>query len=356
MLDKKEAPITTETQDSPSNPSDNVLSVKYQNITEMTDENPSKRPCSEAPSSITCEEYAGVVNISSSALDNERSDFSLYQVSSKELNVPKPLPEPSFLNIMPHDELIRFVSDFLFHNCITESLKYVEIEAKIGHIVDVVTGERLWLPVLTETIINSNELKIKFESNMTELQHKYFNRFLNVSFEKSQIKNKGQPRIPMKYKHKKEIDKFYNDPLSSQGFQNRIRITTDKRTGQVISRLIKTRVASLNIFSPRTQFDWRISVNVEIPFEPRPLGALIMERDKDRLSYVHQFCQIDLSQVISENGSKTHELEVELLNIDELKKHGNAASHGQPNNFENIVRIFVDNVRILVRQNIANTH
>lgn len=81
-----------------------------------------------------------------------------------------------------------------------------------------------------------------------------------------------------------------------------------------------------------------------------------MERDKDRLSYVHQFCQIDLSQVISENGSKTHELEVELLDIDELKKHGNAASLGQSNNFENIVRIFVDNVRILVRQNITNTH
>ncbi|EMR09368.1 hypothetical protein PNEG_02317 [Pneumocystis murina B123] len=356
MLDKKEAPVSTETLDSSSISSENFPSVKYQSLTGMSGEDPSKKPCSETPSSISCEKYAGVVDISSNTLDNERSDFLSCQISSKQLFTPKPLSEPSFLNLVPHDELIRFVSDFLFHNCITESLKYVEIEAKIGHIVDVITGERLWLPVLTETIINSNELKIKFESNMTELQHKYFNRFLNASFEKSQIKNKGQPRVPMKYKHTKEIDKFYNNLSLGQGFQNRVRITTDKKTGQIISRLIKTRVASLNIFSPRTQFDWRLSVNIEMPFEPRPLGALVMERDKDRLSYVHQFCQIDLSQVISENGSKTHELEVELLDIDELKKHGNAASHGQPNNFENIVRIFVDNVRILVRQNITNTH
>lgn len=321
---------------------DSVSSSADQKLSQLNTENPSKRPRSEVPPIYS--------------QDQSSSRFLSHQNSNKQFSFLKPLLEPSFLNFVPHDELTRLITDFLFHNCIPESFKYVEIEAKIGQIVDLMTRERLRLPVLTETVINSDELKIKFESNMTETQHKYFNRFLNTSFEKSQIKNKGQNRIPMKYRHTKEVDRFYSNLSYDQNLQNRIRVTTDKKTGQVISRLIKTRIASLNILSPRSQFDWRLSVNIEKPVEQVPLGTLVMERDKDRLSYIHQYCQIDLSQVVSENGPKTHELEVELLNIDELKKHGDAASHGQPNDFENIVRVFVDNVRILVRQNTTNIH
>ncbi|KAG5519593.1 hypothetical protein PMAC_001748 [Pneumocystis sp. 'macacae'] len=290
---------------------------------------------------------------------NTMDQSSLKPTLNTHTLIPKLNLEPSFLNYIPYDELTRVISDFIFHKCVLESLKYIEIEVKIGQIVDLVTRERLRLPNNVDCgplVIDSNELKIKFESNMTESQHKYFNRFLNSSFEKSQTKTKErQSRIPMKYKHTREIDKLYSNTLLDHDFQNRIRITTEKKTGQVISRLIKTRIASLNIFSPKTLFDWRISINTEIPVEAQPLGVLIMQRDKDRLSYLHQYCQIDLTQVVSENGSKTHELEVELLNIDEIKRHGDAASHGQPNDFENIVRLFVDNVRILARQNITST-
>ncbi|KAG4306409.1 hypothetical protein PORY_000397 [Pneumocystis oryctolagi] len=324
-----------------------------QDLSKLNDENVSKKRCLKTPPIYVMDARDTFSHNSSNTLNQS----SLSQVSNTHLLIPKLMLEPSFLNFIPYDELTRVISDFIFQKCVLESLKYIEIEVKIGQLVDLSTRERLRLPVLTETIINSDELKIKFESNMTESQHKYFNRFLNASFEKSQVKLKeGRTRIPMKYKHTKEIDRFYSNISLNQNFQNRIRVTTEKKTGQVISRLIKTRIASLNIFSPKTRFDWRISVNIEKPVEPQPLGVLIMERDKDRLSYVHQYCQIDLTQVISENGPKTHELEVELLNVDEIKRHGDAASHGQPNDFENIVRVFVDNVRILVRQNISDSH
>ncbi|CCJ30009.1 unnamed protein product [Pneumocystis jirovecii] len=257
-------------------------------------------------------------NMSTQNSLNTVNQSFLKPISNTHILMPKLTLEPSFLNYVPYDELTRVISDFIFHKCVLESLKYIEIEVKIGQIVDLMTRERLRLPVLTETsmnvcsflkdivdcgylVIDNNELKIKFESNMTESQHKYFNRFLNSSFEKSQTKIKdGRPRTPMKYKHTKEIDRFYSNVSLNHDFQNRIRVTTEKKTGQVISRLIKTRVASLNIFSPKTLFDWRISINTETPVESQPLGVLIMERDKDRLSYVHQCCQIDLTQVVSE--------------------------------------------------------
>ena len=68
----------------------------------------------------------------------------------------------------------------------------------------------------------------------------------------------------------------------------------------------------LNIYSPRTAFDWRISINNERkgissqPFRAHtnrtvvvlPQGVeLKSERWKDRLTYIHQHCQIDLTQV-----------------------------------------------------------
>ncbi|KAG4302881.1 hypothetical protein PCANB_000827 [Pneumocystis canis] len=327
-----------------------VHSVSVKDLNEVDTKNAYKRPRLKEPPIFSLDarnnEYHNLPNTLNQSSEKQKFD-------SRTLT-PKLILEPSFLNFIPHDELTRVISDFLFHKCTVESFKYIEIEVKMGQIVDLMTKERLRLPVLTETIINNDELRVKFESNMTESQHKYFNVFLNTSFQKSQIKLKGQSRIPMKYKHTREIDRFYSNISLDQSFQDRIRVTTEKKTGQVISRLIKTRIASLNIFSPRTQFDWRISINTERPVEPQPLGTLIMERDKDRLSYLHQYCKIDLTQVVSENGPKTHELEIELLNIDELKRHGDAASHGQPNDFENIVRVFVDNVRILVRQNITD--
>lgn len=92
----------------------------------MSGENPPKRPCSGASDPNPYDKYAHIVDASSNPLDKEKSDLS-YEAPTKQLSVPKPLAEPSFLNLVPHDELIRFISDFLFHNCVTESLKYVEV-------------------------------------------------------------------------------------------------------------------------------------------------------------------------------------------------------------------------------------
>ena len=59
--------------------------------------------------------------------------------------------EPSITNILPSEELTRFISDFIFLNLNEEGVENLEIEAKLGRIIDVNTNDRIRLPVETET-------------------------------------------------------------------------------------------------------------------------------------------------------------------------------------------------------------
>lgn len=187
--------------------------------------------------------------------------------------------------------------------------------------------------------------------------------------------------------HTRERDTFYELPDSEisnlpLGLRNRmisvarkprLRVTYDQKTGQVLARIVKIRVADLLVYSPRTPFDWRISVNAEVNWNgdlnrlianERHSGGLahsaIMpttrstasDRNKDRVSYKHQACQIDLTQVkptvdVGTEGA-VHELEVEL-DATLVRTQGLAAMAGQPNRYEDVVKGFVDNVRTLVR-------
>jgi hypothetical protein len=91
----------------------------------------------------------------------------------------------------------------------------------------------------------------------------------------------------------------------------------------VIAVVEKETVASIHVHSPREEFDWRVSVNVENPSTsldilerglplrltvgckrlelaadmPDTSGAPEMTREKDRLTYRHQLFQVDLTQV-----------------------------------------------------------
>lgn len=92
--------------------------------------------------------------------------------------------EPSFLNIIPSEELVRIVSDWLFQNVVqrvdvgvgpagggTSGGAVLEIEAKIGQLIDKNTNDRLRLPVLNECVVSHTDpnLRIFFKSSMTEV-------------------------------------------------------------------------------------------------------------------------------------------------------------------------------------------
>ena len=106
---------------------------------------------------------------------------------------------------------------------------------------------------------------------------------------------------PIDYSHKYLVDTFY--PASENPHnKDKIRVTRDEKSGNVIECMKKIRLGDLNISSPKRAADWRVSVNLEVPVPP-PVGTSTHTRRKDRISYSHEECRIDLTQVTaSANG------------------------------------------------------
>ncbi|OJD20081.1 hypothetical protein ACJ73_08587 [Blastomyces percursus] len=303
--------------------------------------------------------------------------------------------EPSITGLIPHEEVTKLICDFLFQQVVMRrdigagpaggsavgQGAVLEVEAKLGMLVDRNRGERVRIPALTECILAKDDpsIRVGFESSMSLAQHRALNDFLNDTV-KSSISQPG-PRIPLTYAHKKERDTFYEISSSSlppmiQHHLNprhkpKVRVTTDQRTGAVLARIIKCRIADLDVYSPRTCLDWRISVNLEmnyegdigelnLPDEPSSLSGHGAPRggarSKDRMSYRHLAYQIDLTQVAtSEDGSNNpqpdfeHELEIEISSA-EVRRQGDLALAGDPKNqYEELIKGFVDNIRGLAR-------
>ncbi|KAI8868686.1 mRNA triphosphatase CET1 [Ramicandelaber brevisporus] len=318
--------------------------------------------------------------------------------------------EPSIFGNRPHDDLTHYVADFLLR-CIDRP--HIEIEVKLGAFIDRSTRQRLRLPIVTETAIDSGYMSmhnIRFESNMTMERHAYFNKMLNSMVEhrrhqRAQLQQQAADNggaapaakkpSAIEYSHTKEIDKFYPAP---QRPQQRIRVTYDQKTRQPLPNrsIIKDRVADLNIYSPRNQLDMRLSVNTEMPAEDPsiadPTVACLSERHKDRISYKHEMWQIDLTMVDSidqqqqqqyqqnrgggagggggrglpsaaallagnaasgagggNQSNTSYELEIEVADSAALVREGMRMKAGKPNVFYDMVQVFLDNARMLMR-------
>ncbi|TKX20184.1 putative mRNA capping enzyme, beta chain [Elsinoe australis] len=198
----------------------------------------------------------------------------------------------------------------------------LEIEAKIGTLIDMNTNDRLQLPVQTTTVLKEDftRSRLRFESRMNEVdyvprapilttnfpikaQNKNLNDRLNELLKASRgmielpdLPKRGPhdpPRVPIDYKHRYERDTFASlspycisqlppsaaNELRRQGKRPetlRLRTTydNDQKTLKgakppVIAQIIKIRLADLDIYCPNDPFDIRISVNIEMDFHGR---------------------------------------------------------------------------------------
>ncbi|KAK5170051.1 hypothetical protein LTR04_004869 [Oleoguttula sp. CCFEE 6159] len=283
-------------------------------------------------------------------------------------------PERSITGAEPLGEITRALADFLWQYVVTSDVIELEIEAKLGRLVDRSTKERIQLPVETATVINRDYL-VEFQSSMTEKKHKTLNSFLNKCVQDSYNRS-GQKQHAVRYEHRYERDTFQE--FSSAGVSSlpaniqrnlnpahraKIRTTTNTKTGEQIAKILKARLADLHIYSPSTEFDYRISVSLEYAV-PDALAALVVDPDvpgarvvqkqpariKDRLSYSHLSTYLmDLTQVTDgSSGEKTHEMEIEL-DVVELRKHAALLESGAENRYEKVVKGLLDNCFILAR-------
>ncbi|KAI9690459.1 MAG: mRNA-capping enzyme subunit beta [Bathelium mastoideum] len=293
--------------------------------------------------------------------------------------------ERCITNVEPYNDVTRIVTDFIYSELerrpdidVTDvggnvsPNGQIEIEAKLGTLVDRRNNERIRLPIVSSVILDLEARKhVAFESFMTEQQHKALNDFLNAEARKSHSRPPpGQrPRVKIHYEHKRERDSFHEltqagflslpaaarNAVESQGTLKRtkVRVTKEQKTGRETARIVKCRLVDLDIYCPREAFDVRISINLEVGFQ----GELddtnkvkFPDRVKDRLSYLHQAYQIDLTQVTDGGGSgeKTHELEVEVSSA-EVRKQMRLLQEGRENELERLIKVFLDNVKVLSR-------
>ncbi|KAL0058230.1 mRNA-capping enzyme subunit beta [Marasmius tenuissimus] len=158
---------------------------------------------------------------------------------------------------------------------------------------------------------------------------------------------------PLDYHHLYHVDSFYESRD-----REKVRVTKEEKTGNLVESIKKIRLGDLNIYSPKRNADWRVSVNLEVPV-PQPSGQPSHTRRKDRLSYTHEEFSVDLTQVTASNasgnhGEVLHELELEIVRPELLmytaSKRGDAnAPEHERNAFDELIRAFVNNARILVR-------
>jgi len=264
----------------------------------------------------------------------------------------------SILGVEPVDEFIREIADFIHHMIINRpdlgADAKVEVEAKVGVLRERVSGQRLQLPVLVETILAPDAIDLRFESNMSQNTHRHYNELLNKL--KISSSEPSHPSSPLAYTHLHLLDSFY--PPDNTRDRDKVRMTRDERSGEVVECVKKVRLRDLNVYSPKRAADWRISVNLEIPV-PIPVGTPTHTRRKDRISYSHEEFSIDLTQVTSTTSASgapevLHELEIEisrpaLLLSTALKRGDPNMPEHERNAFDELIRAFVNNARILVR-------
>jgi polynucleotide 5'-triphosphatase len=119
------------------------------------------------------------------------------------------------------------------------------------------------------------------------------------------------------YAHRRERDTFYELPRTAYAtlpgcvravlnsrHTVKVRVTYDQKSGQLLAKIIKARVADLDIYNPQSLLDCRISVNLEMRYDGNVDNLVssaesmrLPDRNKDRLSYTHSCYQIDLTQV-----------------------------------------------------------
>ncbi|WVF70428.1 hypothetical protein IAT40_005218 [Kwoniella sp. CBS 6097] len=258
----------------------------------------------------------------------------------------------SIFNISPRNPFTAVVGDFIMAHA--SGLDNVEIEIKLGTLMTptdpsgMQQPRRVRMPAQSEMIVPPDYPLGPFQSTMHPHQYRVLNNLLNSAVQGSQQLPRSEGRV--QFSRSKLNDSFYGLGGNRGG---KVRVSRDRETGRVVEGGVikKKRIADLNVYCPNMPFDWRISVNVEEPYD-MPTGAPSMTRDKDRACYRHQVCQVDLTHVMSKplddpnaRSTSSFEIEIEIIDVPTLIREGQAGS----DRFDEILQNVLDTARMLIK-------
>lgn len=185
-------------------------------------------------------------------------------------------------DVLEHKCNYEFIIEMLHKKLVDHVEDIIEIESRLGTLIDVFTGERLRInsahPILLEQFHDS-----KFKSGVPE------NDFTKM---KKLFENENSTKISDKVT-------FY------KGFRKTVcdgKITTIK----------KKRIAVFDIYMPKHAYDLRIAVSRETPVD-FDMRNSEFSRSRERESFQKNNLQFDFTVTVSGN-KKQYEIETEMLN------------------------------------------
>lgn len=252
------------------------------------------------------------------------------------------------------NDISKQLIDFLFKNITptsTDPSYHIEIEAKFGKLIDNSTGNRIQLPITTETILTTQSSShsnkwYHFESKITQPHFENLTRLFD---------NRAAATESSKYCQKSQVaqrDSFYTLPKIGK-----CRVSFDLVGSNVREIIQKTRLTDLHIHFPSLPYDVRISINSErsIPIEAfSPQTAIPVDqvsRVKVRNCYCQNgFMEVDLTKVTDDNGNNScciYELELEIKDFELIQREREKLANKQENKFVSLCNTFLNGIRTI---------
>lgn len=277
---------------------------------------------------------------------------ALQQIDSSDYKL-----DPSFLNIIPDDDLTKSVQDWIYATIFSiapEMRQFIELEMKFGIIRDGATPDRINPPISSQAIYT--ELDAHMTPNIDEVLFKELNKYIRGISELTE--NSGKFNV---------IESVSKDSLYRVGISTQrprfLRMSTDVKTGRIGQFIEKRNVAQLLMYSPKDSYDVKISLNLELPVpendppEKYQSQTPISIRTKDRVSYIHNdsCTRIDVTQVEKHKikAAKTHkentfEVELEINTPALLSAFDNITKDSKQ--YAALIRTFLNNGTIVRRK------
>lgn len=195
-------------------------------------------------------------------------------------------------NILPNFLSTQQIVDFktAFNNALNlQTTKDIEIEIRIGTIIDTFTSQRIEVNSTHPILIKTPAPNMRFESGVDDST---FNHIIN---------------------------KFKDFP--SEKIQDQITLLKYARItyvdGEIKECINKRKIKNYNIYLPGFDYDLRLGISREekVPFKPFSKTMIISQRERDRTTFKIKDYSLDFT-VVNYNNKKKYEVEVEVKNMD----------------------------------------
>ena len=276
----------------------------------------------------------------------------LQQIDSNDFKL-----DPSFLNIIPDDDLTKSVQDWVYATIFSidpEVRQFIELEMKFGIIREGGSPDRINPPISSQAVYT--ELDAHMTPNIDEVLFKELNKYIRSLGELTE--NSGKFSI---------IESTTKDSVYRVGIATQrprfLRMSTDTRTGRIGQFIEKRHISQLLLYSPKDSYDVKISLNLELPVpendppEKYQSQTPISIRTKERVSYIHNdsCTRIDVTKVqtLSQNSSRssnenTYEVELEINTPALITAFDNITTDSRQ--YAELIRTFLNNGTIIRRK------